>query len=146
MLFQNKIHGGKLLIFSIGLLFVLYALYIGSLLFFGTETSAKITSYRQEYGERDETIRNQYTYLYGYEFTYKGRVYSGTGQNIGDSVYLKNKQNHFLRIKFFPAFPQFSTSFEGTKSYVNIIISAAVGIILIVFSRKMISEKADDFN
>ncbi|MBI9040596.1 hypothetical protein [Lutibacter sp.] len=128
---------GKWLIFSIGFLFTIYGLFLGSLTLFGTETKAKITSYRQEYGERNETIRNQYTYLFGYEFEYKGKVYTGTGQQIGSPVFLKNNGNSFITVKFLPAIPQLNSSFNGEKTIWNIAISFVIGIGLMYITKKM---------
>lgn len=135
--FKKKLNFGKVLIFSIGLLFTIYSLFLGGLALFGTETKAKITSYRQEYGERNETIRNQYTYVFGYEFKFEGKVYTGTGQQIGNPVFLKNNENSFITVKFFPAIPQLNSSFNGEKTIWNIAISFVIGIGLMYITKKM---------
>lgn len=134
---ENKNKWGKRLIFAIGLLFTLYSIFLGSLSLFGTETKAKVTSYRQQLGERDETIRNQYTYLFGYEFEYQGKTYQGTGQKIGNSVFLKNDGNSFMTIKFFPFFPQLNTAYDGNKTLINMAISLVIGLGLLYTTTKM---------
>ena len=128
---ENKKTGGKWLIASIGLLFVIYSVFLGTLTFFGKETSARITSYRQEYGERNETIRNQYTYLFGYEFVYEGKTYSGTGQRIGNAVYLKNDGHSFMTVKFLTFMPQFNTAYEEKGTLINMLIMLCIGVGLI---------------
>ena len=55
---------GKWLIFCISMLFIFYASFLGTLVLFGEDKKATLTSYRQEYGERNEVIPNQYTYLF----------------------------------------------------------------------------------
>ncbi len=133
----KKNNWGKWLIFSIGLLFTIYSVFIGSLALFGTETNAKLTSYRQQLGERNETIRNQYTYVFSYEFEYQGKTYSGNGQKIGNSVYLKNNGTSFITIKFFKSIPQFSTAYDGNKTFINMAISLIVGLGLLYATKKM---------
>jgi hypothetical protein len=133
----KKNNWGKWLIFSIGLLFTVYSIFIGSLALFGTETNAKLTSYRQQLGERDETIRNQYTYVFSYEFEYQGKTYSGTRQKIGNSVYLKNKGNNYINIKFLPAIPQLSAAYEEKTTLINMLISLVIGLGLMYVTTKM---------
>lgn len=134
---ENKNKWGKWLILSIGLIFTLYSIFLGSLVLFGAETKAKITSYRQEYGERNEAIRNQYTYLFGYEFEYQGKTYSGTGQKIGNSVFLKNDGNSFITIKFLPSIPQLNTAYEEKRTVINMAITLVVGLGLLYATTKM---------
>ena len=134
---ENKNKWGKWLILSIGIIFILYSVFLGSLVLFGTETKAKITSYRQEYGERNEAIRNQYTYLYGYEFEYQGKTYSGTGQKIGNSVFLKNDGNSFITIKFLPSIPQLNTAYEEKRTVINMAITIVIGLGLLYATKKM---------
>ncbi|MDP3313755.1 hypothetical protein [Lutibacter sp.] len=128
---------GKWLILSIGIIFTVYGIFLLTLTFFGTDIEAKVTSYRREYGERNEMFRNQYTYLYGYEFYIDSVKYSGTGQNISDSVYLKNDGNSFMHVKYLSCCPYINSDFEGSKTTINLIISLVVGIGLVLVSRKM---------
>ena len=137
MNFTNKNNFGKWLIFSIGLLFTFYSFFIGSLALFGTETKAKLTSYRQQLGERDETIRNHYTYVFGYEFEFKGKTYSGNGQKIGSPVFLKNNGNSFITVKFLPSIPQLNTAYDGEKTLINMVISLIIGLGLLYATTKM---------
>lgn len=135
--FRDRFNFGKWLIFSIGLLFTIYSLFLGSLTLFGTEINAKVTSYRQEYGERNEMFRNQYTYLYGYEFYVDGVKYFGTGQKISDSVYLKNNGNSYMQVKYLSCCPYFNSDFEANKTLTRIFIFLVVGMGLVLVSRKM---------
>jgi hypothetical protein len=137
MISKKSINFGKVLIFIIGFLFAFYSIFMAGLALFGTETTAKITSYRRQLGERDETIRNQYTYLYGYEFNYKGKTYSGNGQKVGSPIVLKNRGNSYVKIRFFPSIPQLNSSFDNEKTIWNIGISFVIGIGLMFITKKM---------
>lgn len=128
---------GKWLIISVGSIFLIYSLFLGALVLFGTEVNAKVTSYRQEYGERNEAIRNQYTYLYGYEFKLNGKTYSGTGQRIGNSVFLKHDNKMQMRVRYLQFCPQFNSAYDGSKTLLNSLISMIVGTGLLLVSRKM---------
>jgi hypothetical protein len=134
---KKNINFGKVLIFIIGLLFTLYSIFLTSLALFGAETNAEITSYRKQLGERDETIPNQYTYLYGYEFNYKGKTYSGTGQQIGSPIVLKNEGNSYIKVRFSPLFPQLNSAFNGKKTILNLGISLVIGIGFMLITKKM---------
>jgi hypothetical protein len=134
---KNNNKWGKWLILSVGILFTLYSIFLFVLVLYGTETNAKITSYRQEYGERNEIIRNQYTYLYGYEFEYQGKVYTGTGQKIGNSIFLKNNGNSFITVRFLHIFPQINSTYEEKNTLINLFISIGIGLGLIYLTKKM---------
>jgi len=64
---KKRSPAGKIIIGFVGSIFLLYAIFLAVLWLAGTPVPAKITSFRREMGERDETIRNQYTYAYAYE-------------------------------------------------------------------------------
>lgn len=134
---KNNNKWGKWLILSVGILFTLYSIFLSVLVLYGTETNAKITSYRQQLGERNETIPNQYTYLYSYEFNYKGKTYSGNGQKIGSPVFLKNNGNSFIAIKFLPHFPQLNTAYQEKKTITNILITIVIGLGFMFITTKM---------
>lgn len=128
---------GRWIIFSVGLIFSIYSIYIFALVIYGEDVQAKVTSYRQEYGERNEMIRNQYTYVYGYEFFVDGKMYTGTGQLISDSVFLKNSQNHFMQVKYLKCCPYLNTYFRGTKTLLNGGISLFIGLLLFYFFKRI---------
>ncbi|MDP3358623.1 MAG: hypothetical protein Q8S41_04670 [Lutibacter sp.] len=128
---------GKWLIISVGSIFLIYSLFLGTLALFGTEINAKVTSYRQEYGERNETIRNQYTYLFGYEFNVEGKTFSGTGQRISNSVFLKHNNKMQMRVRYLQCCPQLNSAYDGNKTVLNLLILMFVGIGLLLISRKM---------
>ncbi len=131
-----KINWGKIIIGSVSAIFLLYALLLISLYFFGVSTSAKITSYRQEYGERNETIRNQYTYLYGYEFEVNGKLCSGNGQRIGNSVYLKNNGTQTIPIKYLSCCPQLNQALDHS-AVKSLLIFMGIGLLLLYFASKI---------
>ena len=128
---------GKWLIFTIGVIFLIYSIFLVTLSLYGTEIDAKITSYRRAYGERNETIRNQYTFLFGYEFQIEGKTYSGTGQKIGNSVFLKHTDNSYMKVKYLKCCPYLNTDYNGNKTILNGFITLGVGFLLLYFYRKM---------
>ena len=134
---MSKNNFGKILITSVGIIFLIYTIFLFVLNFFGNNANARITSYRQEYGERNETIRNQYTYVFGYEFEVNGKKYSGNGQKISDSVFLKSDGKTTISIKYLKCCPALNTAYDGNKTLLNILISLGVATLLLYFSRKM---------
>ena len=81
---------GKLIVFSVIVLFLAYSFFLLTLRFFGTTTTATILNFRYENFERDETIRNQYTFVYDYRFSVSGKEYEGRSRVIKEPVVLKN--------------------------------------------------------
>lgn len=133
----NRSNFGKWLIIFIGSIFLIYSLFLGALALFGTDINAKVTSYRQEYGERNETIRNQYTYLFGYEFNVEGKTYSGTGQRISNSVFLKHDNKMQMRVKYLQCCPYINSVYEGYKTIIYLLVLVIVGVGFLAVSRKM---------
>ncbi|MDD3721981.1 MAG: hypothetical protein PHW92_05780 [Lutibacter sp.] len=134
---SNRSNFGKWLIAIIGVIFLIYSIFLLALTLFGTDVNAKVTSYRREYGERDEVFRNQYTYLFGYEFEVNGEKYSGTGQRIGNSVFLKQNDTMLMKVRYLPSFPFINSAYDGNKTHLNLLISLIVGVGLLLTSRKM---------
>ncbi len=128
---------GKWLIFSVAMLFVLYGSFLGALLLFGVEKQATLTSYRQEYGERNEVIPNRYTYLFGYKFTVEGKTYHGTGQRVASPVFLKPTPESPISIKYLSCCPYFNTHVEGNGTWKSSLIFFGIGVVLLLFFRKM---------
>lgn len=128
---------GKWLILSVAALFSVYAIFLLALQLFGEPTLAKLTSYRQEYGERNETIRNNYTYQLAYEFMVDGKKYTGTGQRIASSVFLKPSENATIKVRYLPCCPKFNYYTEGKKDRTSIAIYFAVAGVLFWFFRRM---------
>lgn len=133
-----KINWGKIILGSVGLLFTAYAILLILLHYTGKTTNARITEYRQEYGERNETIRNQYTYVYGYEFEVNGKTYSGNGQRIGNSAFLKSDGSQKITVKYLSCCPYLNSAFESKNTTTTIIIFLGIGILFMVLSQKLV--------
>ncbi|MDG1279054.1 MAG: hypothetical protein P8O16_17375 [Algoriphagus sp.] len=135
-----KINWGKLILGAIGTLFTLYSLLIFSLDLVGVSTDARLTSYRQEYGERNETIPNQYTYLFGYEFEIDGKNYSGNGQRVAGPVHLKLSGNETIRIKYLPCCPFLNQAVEneGFDWAAVIFLVFGLGFLTLAFKKSKI--------
>ncbi|GAB2480812.1 MAG: hypothetical protein EP311_08400 [Cytophagales bacterium] len=119
-----KIPWGKVLLVAIGGLFTLYSALIFALNVAGISTEARLTSYRQEYGERDETIRNQYTYLFSYEFEVEGKTYFGNGQRVAGPGHLKLSGDEKIRIRYLPIWPYLNQAEDKGFDWVAVLYLA----------------------
>lgn len=128
---------GKWLVLSVAALFSVYALFLLALQLFGEPTLAKLTSYRQEYGERNETVRNNYTYQLAYEFMVGAKKYTGTGQRIASPVFLKPSENATIKVMYLPCCPMFNYYTEGEKDHISIAVYFVVAGVLFWFFRRM---------
>jgi hypothetical protein len=133
-----KINWGKLILGSVGVLFTLYSLLIFSLDWVGTDTEARLTSYRQEYGERNEVIPNRYTYLYGYEFEVDGKTYVGNGQRIAGPAHLKLSGDETIRIKYLSCCPYLNQAEEVTEVEWSALIFLGIGLGLLLVVTKLV--------
>ncbi len=133
----QKGRGGRILMGGIGVLFLVYGLMLAALYFFGTDVEARLTSYRQEMGERNEVIPNRYTYHFGYSFRVNGRDYSGTGQRVAGPVHLKPGPGATIAVKYLPCCPFISTDTEDGREGRRILVILGVAFLLLWFARKM---------
>ncbi len=134
---KRKGRGGRILITSFGLLSLGYGLMLAALFFFGTMVEARLTSYRQELGERNEVIPNRYTYHFGYSFAVDGREYSGTGQRIASPTFLKPGSDATITVKFLPCCPRIHTDVRKDQEGRRVMVILALGLVLLWISRKM---------
>lgn len=135
---SRKGRGGRLLIMAVGVLILGYGVMLAALFFFGTRVEARLTSYRQQMGERNEVIPNRYTYHFGYTFTVDGHEYSGTGQRIAGPVYLKPGPEATIRVKYLPCCPRIHADDAEAHPGRRVAVFVAVGLLLLWFTRKML--------
>ena len=128
---------GQLIIGSVALLFFLYGCFLALLWVAGQPVRAKVTSFRRELGERDETIRNKYTYVYSYEFSVDGQTYSGNSKKVQGPVFLKNDGNSFLTVHYLKCCPFLNSPEYDFKPWYKILIYFGVAFILGYFVRKI---------
>jgi hypothetical protein len=121
---------GKIIIGTVALLFLLYALFLCTLCLAGTKTQAKITDFRRELAERNETIRNQYTYAYGYEFIVSGKQYSGHSKKVQGPVFLKNQGSSYITVYYLECCPVLNYPGDDFKPWYKILIYFAVAGLL----------------
>lgn len=133
----RKGRGGRILMAVVGILFLGYGMMLAALFFFGTTVEARLTSYRQEMGERNEVIPNRYTYHFGYSFTVHGRDYSGTGQRVAGPVHLKPGPDATITVKYLPCCPFISSDTEDGKEGHRILVMLGIAFLLFWFARKM---------
>lgn len=122
----------KILLMVIGFAFVLYGTLIPLLPYIGEKTIGEVTDIRRELGERDETIRNQYSYAIGFEFKIEdGTTVYGNTKNIGDAINagisLGETTVYYLKI-----FPNINALERDTVFSVGTLLIPAIGVVLII--------------
>lgn len=132
-----KINWGRLILGSVGVLFTLYSFLIFSLDWMGTSSEARLTSYRREYGERNEAIPNRYTYLYGYEFKVDGKTYIGNGQLVAGPAHLKLSGEETIRIKYLSCCPYLNHAEKASLFDWSALIFLGIGLGLISVAYKI---------
>lgn len=128
---------GKIIIGFVGSIFLLYCIFLAVLWLTGTPAQAKITSFRREMGERDEAIRNQYTYAYAYEFKEAGKTYSGNSKKVQGPVFLKNDGNTFIKVHYLKCCPFFNGPETDFTPQYKLLIYFGIATVLFYFVSKM---------
>lgn len=134
---KKRFTAGKIIIGFTGLIFLFYGIFLAALWLAGTPTQAKITSFRREMGERDETIRNQYTYAYAYEFSTAGKTYSGNSKKVQGPVFLKNDGNSFIKVYYLKFCPFLNGPEADFTPKYKLLIYLGIAVILFYFVSKM---------
>lgn len=128
---------GKIIIGSVGLLFLLYGCFLIILWLNGIETQAKIISFRRELQERAEVIPNRYTYAYAYEFNVSGEKYSGNSKKIQGPLFLKNQGNSFIKVHYLACCPSLNCPQDDFKPWYKIPIYFVVSLFFGYFMFKI---------
>ncbi|WP_346862517.1 hypothetical protein [uncultured Draconibacterium sp.] len=128
---------GKIIIGSVSAVFFLYGLFLSVLWLGGTQTQARVMHFRRELQERDETIRNKYTYVYDYEFSVAGKLYSGHSKKVQGPVFLKNDGNSFIAVHYMACCPVLNCPKDDFKPWYKILIYYTVGAVLGFFMVKI---------
>jgi len=134
---KKRFTAGRIIIGITGFLFLFYGIFLAALWLAGTPTQAKITSFRREMGERNETIRNQYTYVYAYEFTVAGITYSGNSKKVQGPVFLKNDGNSFIKVHYLKCCPFLNGPETDFTPQYKLLIYFGVATVLFYFVSKM---------
>ena len=121
---------GRLLLFSVGLLLLLYGVVTPLLPYLGQRTQGEITSVRRELGDRQDPMPNSYSYSVGYEFALPdGQVVHGNTKVIGSSFSAgipKGKAG----VYYLPAFPYLNALERDTRPDMGKIAIVAAGALL----------------
>jgi len=134
---KKRSPAGKIIIGIVGSLFLLYGIFLAALWLAGTPIQAKVTNFRREISERDETIRNQYTYSYSYEFTVAGKSYSGNSKKVDGPVYLQNGGNSFIRVYYLKCCPFLNGPETDFSPQYKLLIYFGIAAVLYYFIKKM---------
>jgi len=127
----------RILITALGVAFILWGISTLALGFFGKKATALITDIRREGGERNETIRGQYTYIISYAFHLPdGKRISGYTRKTGGAAYLKADGKSTTQVRYFSFFPVINTQENETKPGIGQLILAAIGCFLIFIMNK----------
>ena len=128
---------GKIIIGAVSVLFFLYGGFLTLLWLAGKPTQANFTSYRRELGERDETIRNQYNYVYSYEFTAKGKTFSGNSKKVQGPLFLKNNGNTFIKVHYLACCTFLNAPETDFTPKYKLLIYFGVAAVLFYFATKL---------
>lgn len=134
---KKRSPAGKIIVGTVALLFLLYGCFLGTLWLAGTKAQAQVKNFRREMGERDETIRNKYTYSYDYEFTVKDKTYSGNSKKVQGPVFLKNQGNSFITVHYMSCCPFLNCPETDFKPWYKIFIYFGVALVFGYFLKKM---------
>jgi hypothetical protein len=134
---KKRFPTGKLIIGGVAFLFLIYACFLTILWLAGQPVRAKVTSFRREMGERDETIRNKYTYVYSYEFSVDGQTYSGNSKKVQGPVFLKNDGNSFLNVHYLKCCPFLNGPETDFTPKYKLLIYFGIAALLFYFVSKM---------
>lgn len=134
---KNNSRIGKIIIGTVAVLFLIYGCFLTVLWLSGTQTQAKVVSFRREMQERGETIRNQYTYAYSYEFTVSGEKYSGNSKKVQGPLFLKNDGNSFISVHYMACCPALNCPKDDFKPWYKIFIYFGVSLVLGYFMFKI---------
>lgn len=106
--------------------------------FVGKSTSAVITDFRREGGERTDGKSGRYTYNISYTFTLPdGKKVSGFTKRVGDSVYLKADGTSTVQVRYFPAFPYINAMKQDTGLGAGqVVLMITGGFLIFAMSRR----------
>lgn len=134
---KKRSPAGTIIVGIVASIFLLYGCFLGILWVAGTKTQAQVQNFRREMGERNETIPNQYTYSFDYEFTVEGKAYSGNSKKVQGPVFLKNQGNSFIMVHYLSCCPFINCPETDFKPWYKIFIYFAVALVLGYFLKKM---------
>lgn len=134
---KKRSPAGKIIVGIVASIFLIYGCFLAILWLAGTKTQAQVQNFRRELGERNETIRNQYTYSYDYEFTVSGKKYSGNSKKVQGPVFLKNQGNSFITVHYLSCCPFLNCPETDFKPVYKIFIYFGVALVLGYFLKKM---------
>lgn len=118
----------------LGSMFLLYGTLIPLLWVVGERTTGQVTVVRRELGERDEAIRNRFSYSVGYEFTLPdGTIVYGNTKTIGNS-YNAGIALGPAPVRYLKIFPHLNALEEDTRFSIGTALIIAVGILLLVIA------------
>lgn len=125
----------RVLLFILGIGFVVWGAAVAGLAFFGTETSAVITSIRREGGQHPGSIPNRYTYNVHYSFTTtSGTVKSGFSKKVGSAFYSNSGGKSSTTIVYYPALPFVNALKSDVDTPYRQLMYIAAGCLLMFFT------------
>lgn len=128
---------GKIILGTVALIFLLYGCFLTVLWAAGIPIRARVTEFRREMQERGETIRNQYTYAYSYEFSVSGKKYSGHSKKVQGPLFLKNDGTSMIKVKYLRCCPWLNCPEDDFTPWYKIPIFFGVSMVLGYFMMKI---------
>lgn len=118
----------RILIFMLGVAFILRGATLMALGFFGDQTTAVITHIRREGGERTDGKPGRYTYNISYTFTLPGgKEINGTTKKIRNGAYVKADGTSTLPVRYFQRFPCLNAMESGIEPRVGPLVLLITG-------------------
>lgn len=128
---------GRLVLGTVGLLLLLYAVLIPLLGVLGERTIAQVNVVRRELGDRQDPIANRYSWAVGFEFRLPdGRLIPGNTKVIGsDSNAGIAKGPHPVR--YFSSFPYLNALEQDTRLDGGKFVMLGFGSLLFVLALRL---------
>ncbi len=132
---------GRSLVFCLGMMLLIWGIYMPFVALFGTQGQGKITHVRRQGGDRAEAIRNRYTYMISYTFMLpSGELVTGHTQRVGDYFSPKHlvvgKRVEVRYFSFLPSAAVVDRSWGGVTENILVAAVGAVLMYLLGFQRK----------
>ncbi len=132
-----------MLFFLVGFLLIVYGTLYPLLSVIGVSATGEITVIRRELGERNEPLRNRFSYSIGYEFkTADGEAIYGNTKRIGNA-YSAGISKGPAKVYYIEALP-FVNALEADAVFSlgkAIILAAGILICIVSFIRKKGAQK-----
>lgn len=133
---------GRVFLLVLGLVLLVWGAGTPLIGLFGAEARGVVVDIRRQQGDRAEAIPNRYAYAVTYAFTVAdGRRIEATSQRIGDFFSPAMARDGHVDVRYLPAMPFLSVDDWGIGAFVENLIVAAVGLMLLRIALRPVSPR-----